>query len=86
MSEQILYYIIGGAGLLFLLAFFFKPIRLLLRSAIQTIGGGIFLYIFNFVGHFIGLNLSVNLLNACLVGLLGIPGFATAMVLAWIYP
>lgn len=86
MPLHLMYYIAGGVIALLLLAMFFKPARLLLRGVLKTIGGGAFLFLLNFAGQYIGFGMSVNLLNACLVGLLGIPGLAAAFVLGWIYP
>lgn len=86
MPSHLIYYIAGGAGALLLLAMFFRPARLLLRGVLKTIGGGAFLFLLNFAGQFVGFGISVNLLNACLIGLLGIPGLAAALVLGWIYP
>ena len=53
-----------------------KPIRLLFKLLVNTVFGFIGLAVVNFLGGFFGVTLGVNLLNALVVGILGVPGVA----------
>ena len=55
-----------------------KVLKLLLRSAI----GFAALLLFNIAGGYLfGLSVGLNLLNAGIIGLLGVPGFALLLIL-----
>ncbi len=51
-----------------------KPIKFVFKLLINTALGFILLWLINFFGGGIGLTLELSLLNALVVGLLGIPG------------
>ena len=51
-----------------------KPIRFLFKLLINTVLGFVLLWIINFFGGAIGLALEFSLINALVIGLLGIPG------------
>jgi len=61
-----------------------KPIRLLLKLAVNTVFGFIGLAVVNLVGGFFGVTLGVNLLNALVVGVLGLPGVALLLIVKWL--
>ena len=51
-----------------------KPIKFLFKLLINTVLGFVLLWLINFFGGDYGILLQLNLLNAVIVGLLGIPG------------
>lgn len=51
-----------------------KPIKFLFKLLINTVLGFVLLWLINFFGGEFGLLLEMNLRNAAIVGLLGIPG------------
>lgn len=51
-----------------------KPIKFFFKLLINTALGFILLWLINFFGGGIGIALELSLLNAVIVGLLGIPG------------
>lgn len=51
-----------------------KPIKFLFKLLINTALGFVLLWLINFFGGDYGILLQLNLLNAVIVGLLGIPG------------
>ncbi|MEA5152133.1 MAG: pro-sigmaK processing inhibitor BofA family protein [Oscillospiraceae bacterium] len=63
--------VVFGVLLLKILA---KPIGLIFKLLINTLFGFLSLFIINFFGGFIGFTLGVNVLNALIVGVLGVPG------------
>lgn len=73
------------AGLLLCAALFLlrwplvQLVRLLLRSSVGLAA----LALFAQVGQLLGISLGVNLVNALVLGLLGVPGFGLLLMLQW---
>ena len=61
-----------------------RPAARLLRLALRSSVGLAVLALFSQVGHLIGVSLGVNLVNALVLGLLGIPGFGLLLLLQWV--
>jgi inhibitor of the pro-sigma K processing machinery len=57
------------------------PIKKLSRIIVNSLLGGLILVVFNLAGSFIGLHISINPLNALIVGVFGVPGLALLFVL-----
>ena len=74
------------AGLLLCAALFLlrwplvQLVRLLLRSSVGLAA----LALFAQVGQLLGISLGVNLVNALVLGLLGVPGFGLLLMLQWV--
>ena len=76
---------LAGAGLLAVgvLALLGRPLKHLLRLCLRTGVGLAALAAFSPVGGLIGVSLGVNLANALVMGLLGVPGFGLLLMLHW---
>ena len=76
----------GLAGLLLCAALLLlrRPLAQLIRLALRSSVGLAVLALLAQVGHLTGINLGVNLLNALILGLLGVPGFGLLLMLQWI--
>ena len=76
----------GALALLLLAAFalLHRPLGHLLRLAARSAVGLAVLALFSPVGHLIGVNLGVNLVNALILGALGAPGFGLLLMLQWV--
>lgn len=61
-----------------------RPLRALLRLLARTAVGLAGLLAFSQVGGLIGVTLGVNLLNALVVAVLGVPGFGLLLMLNWV--
>ena len=61
-----------------------RPAAWLIRLALRSSVGLAALALFAQVGHLIGVSLGVNLVNALVLGLLGIPGFGLLLLLQWV--
>ncbi len=61
-------------GVILLLRILAKPFRFIFKLLLNTALGFVLLWIINFFGGEIGLTLSLSLVNALVVGFLGIPG------------
>ena len=61
-------------GVIVVLRLLAKPIRFIFKLLINTALGFVLLWLINFFGGGIGIALELSMLNAVIVGLLGIPG------------
>lgn len=73
-----------AALVILLLKILKKPIRLLFKLLVNTVFGFIGLAVINLVGGFFGVTLGVNLLNALVVGVFGLPGVALLLIVKWL--
>lgn len=62
---------------------FTKPIRLLLKLAINTAVGFVALILINKFGADFGIAIGVNWVNAIVTGVFGVPGVAVLVALRW---
>lgn len=74
---------VGAAILLIAVGVLRRPLRGLLRLLGRTAAGLAGLFAFSQVGGLIGVTLGVNLVNALVVALLGVPGFGLLLMLNW---
>ena len=83
-----LYGPIGIAALiilaLVLFKIFTKPLRLFLKLILHTVFGFIALFVINLIGGIFGITIGVNLLNAVIVGVFGLPGAALLLIIKWL--
>lgn len=61
-----------------------RPAARLLRLILRSSVGLAALALFSQVGGLIGVRLGVNLVNALVLGLLGVPGFGLLLMLQWV--
>lgn len=61
-------------GVILLLKILSAPIRLAFKLLINAGVGFLILFVVNFFGEFVGFTLGINLLNALVAGILGVPG------------
>ena len=73
---------------LFLLSLSFrllkKPIAWILKFLLHAAMGYAFLFLFNFVGAWIGVSLGLNWLNAAVAGVLGVPGVVLLLLIKYL--
>lgn len=77
-------WVAAAAILLAALILLRRPLRALLRLLGRTIAGLAGLFAFSQVGGLIGVTLGVNLMNALVVALLGVPGFGLLLMVNWV--
>ena len=61
------------------------PLKWALKLLLNAVGGFIALVILNFFGGFVGLSLTINLINCLVAGILGLPGVVLLLVLKYIF-
>ena len=77
-----------GAGILLVavvLRVFSTPLKLLGKVSLNTLLGLGSLLLLNTTSHLTGLSLGVNLFNALIVGVLGIPGLGLLLLVQWVF-
>lgn len=79
--ETIIYYGIGLALLYIVGIILVFPIKKILKLIVNGILGGLTLLVFNFIGGYFGLEITINPLNAIIVGFLGVPGVILLLIL-----
>ena len=74
------------AGLVLCLALLIlrRPVVRLFRLALRSGVGLAVLALLAQVGHLLGVRLGVNLVNALVLGVLGLPGFGLLLMLQWV--
>lgn len=53
---------------------FLVPIRLLLKLVVNSLLGGLFIIVVNFIGGYWDFFIPLNILSSVIVGILGLPG------------
>ena len=76
--------ILAAVIILLSVTIFGRPLKLLLRLLLNTIGGFLFLFLLNFLGQFVGISLGINLFNAVVVGIFGLSGLGLLLILPWL--
>ncbi len=79
-------YVAWGLAVLLLCAallLLHRPLVQLVRLALRSSAGLAVLALLSQIGHLLGISLGVNLVNALVLGLLGIPGFGLLLMLQW---
>lgn len=76
----------AGAGvvLCILLLVFHRPLAFLLRLLLRSSLGLAALALFAQISPIAGITLGVNIVNALVLGLLGVPGFGLLLMLQWV--
>lgn len=85
--ELIIYTCAAIAGMILLISavrIFISPIRILLKLLLNASLGFAGLILFDLFGAYINISIGVNLINAFILGLLGIPGLALLLLVKWL--
>jgi SigmaK-factor processing regulatory protein BofA. len=83
MSTEIgilLAYALGIFALYVVGYMFLVPIKIILRLVINSIAGALAILVINWVGGYWGIHISLNVLSAVFVGVLGVPGAVLLVV------
>lgn len=78
---------VAGAGALLLILSakaLSAPLRLAVRAGLNTLLGFGTLLLLNATEFFTGLSLGLNLFNALVVGILGVPGLGLLLLVQWV--
>ncbi len=76
-----IYVVIGALLLWLIIKIFATPIKWAFKLLINALLGFVMLFIFNYLGGFIGLSITVGWLSAIVAGVLGIPGIILLLLI-----
>lgn len=77
-------WLLGSLAAVVALALLWRPLTALVRLLARTGVGLAFLALFAPLGELLGMGLGVNLFNALVLGIFGVPGFGLLMLLRWV--
>ena len=84
LNQKVLAAILAGFFLIALLRIFSKPFRMALKLLLNTLLGFGALWAVNMTASITGIALGLNLWNALVVGILGVPGFVLLLMVQWV--
>ena len=76
--------IVGLILLIIVLRVFFTPLRWLFKLGINTGLGYLGLFVLNWLGSMAGFTIGINLFNAIITGLFGVPGLLFLYLAKWL--
>ncbi len=74
-------YGLGIILIFIILKIFYKPLKFLIKILLNSIFGGIVLFVLNLVGGNIGMSIGINAFTALITGVLGAPGLSLLLLL-----
>lgn len=84
LSQKVIAAVLAGFFLIALLRVFSAPLRLALKLLANTLLGFLALWIVTLTSTFTGIALGLNVLNALVIGILGLPGFVLLLLVQWV--
>lgn len=60
---------------------FIIPIKIIFKLIINSVLGGLTIFIINFIGSFFNFHIGLNLITSIFVGILGIPGAIVIVII-----
>ena len=82
MDQTTILAYLTGIIIIFLLGrLFIIPLKLVLKLIINSILGGVFIFIINLLGTMWNFHIGLNIITALFVGIMGIPGSALLVLL-----
>ena len=84
LNQTVIAVLLGGFFLIALIRVFRTPLRLALKLLCNTLLGFLALWAVNLTAAWTGVALGLNLLNALVIGILGLPGFVLLLLVQWV--
>ena len=85
LNQKIIAGLLAGFFLIALLRVFSTPLKLALKLLLNTLLGFLALWAVNLTAAFTGVTLGLNLWNALIIGILGLPGFVLLLLVRWVF-
>lgn len=60
---------------------FIVPIKTILKLVLNSVLGGVVIFLINFIGAYFNFHIGLNLITSIFVGLLGIPGVIVLVII-----
>lgn len=84
LNQKILAALLAAFFLIALIRIFSAPLRLAVRLLGNTLLGFVALWAVNMMAGITGLALGLNVWNALVIGVLGLPGFVLLLLAQWV--
>ena len=84
LNQKLLAAFLAAFLLIALFRVFRTPLRIALKLLGNTLLGFLALWVVNLTVEFTGITLGMNLLNALVIGILGVPGLILLLLTQWI--
>ena len=84
LSQTVIAGLLGGFFLIALIRVFRTPLRLALKLLCNTLLGFLALWVVRLTAGITGITLGLNLWNALVIGVLGLPGFVLLLLVQWV--
>ena len=84
LNQKIIAAILAGFFLIALIRVFSAPLKLALKLLANTALGFLALWAVSLTSGLTGIALGLNLWNALVIGILGLPGFALLLLVQWV--
>ena len=84
LSQKIVAGLLAGFFLIALLRVFSAPLKLAVKLLANTLLGFLALWAVNLTSGITGITLGLNLWNALVIGVLGLPGLGLLLLVQWI--
>ena len=84
LSQKVIAAILAGFFLIALIRVFSAPLRLALKLLVNTLLGFLALWAVGLTSGLTGITLGLNLWNALVIGVLGLPGFVLLLLVQWV--
>lgn len=84
LNQKVIAGLLAVFFLIALIRIFSTPLRIALRLLVNTLLGFLALWATNLTAGITGITLGLNLLNALVIGILGLPGFVLLLLTQWV--
>lgn len=84
LNQKIIAALLAGFFLIALLRVFSAPLRVAVKLLANTLLGFLALWVVGLTADVTGITLGLNLWNALVIGILGLPGFALLLLMQWV--
>ena len=84
LNQKIVAVLLAGFFIIALLRVFSAPLKLAVKLLVNTLLGFFALWVVNLTAAATGIALGVNLWNALVIGVLGLPGFVLLLLVQWV--
>lgn len=84
LNQKIVAALLAGFFLIALIRVFNTPLKLALKLLVNTLLGFFALWLVNLTAGTTGIALGLNLMNALVIGVLGLPGFLLLLLVQWV--
>ena len=84
LNQKIIAALLAGFFFFFLLRVFSAPLKLAVKLLVNTLLGFLALWAVNLTAGVTGIALGVNVFNALVIGILGLPGFLLLLLVQWV--